>query len=438
MNRLKHILVISLVVLVFSLPLVGQERATSVSKPTSGFLTLKTNLLYDATATFNLGAEFRLSHKLSLDIPVNYNPFTFSDGRKWRHVMVQPELRLWLRETFRGHFFGVHGHYAFYNVANLPDGPFTAYMNSHRFQGWLVGGGLSYGYQWQLGKGWGIEATVGVGYAYRSYDKFHRSDRKTKIGDSQRHYVGPDKLGLSLTYTFGGKKVKTASPQVIEYTTPAPVVKEEPKDTIGTLVEVVDKLVDVVDKLVAIESKEEHQPAKEVVQTQAKKGKAFIDYRAGQTAIDPSYGNNAQELQKIAAQIKEVTAHSGRTIIRIIISAYASPEGTFYDNQRLTEKRAEAMKQHIRSICPLPLSSFTIVAAGEDWKELERLVSESDLKHKEQILTIIRETGVFDGRETKLMNLSGGEPYRQMKETLFPLLRRTEYEIQYTEVDLQE
>lgn len=427
MNRLKHIFVISLVVLVFSLPLAGQERATSVSKPTNGFLTLKTNLLYDATATFNLGAEFRLSNKLSLDIPVNYNPFTFSDGQKWRHVMLQPELRLWLRETFRGHFFGVHGHYAFYNVANLPDGPFTAYMNSHRFQGWLVGGGLSYGYQWQLGKGWGMEATVGVGYAYRSYDKFHRSDRKTKIGESQHHYIGPDKVGLSLTYTFRGKKAKPSAPQVIEYTVSQPIVQE--------------KVAEVIEAPVIVEKPvEESQP--EIVEqtpvTQVKKGKAFIDYRVGQTAIDPSYGQNRQELQKITTQIEEIVNHPGRTVTRITITAYASPEGTFYDNLRLTEKRAEAMKQHIRSICPLPLSSFTIVAAGEDWKELERLVSESDLKQKEQILTIIRETGVFDGRETKLMNLSGGEPYRQMKNTLFPLLRRTEYEIQYTEKNLRE
>lgn len=431
--------------LAFSLHLTmsAQERIDILSQPSLRFLTLKTNLLYDATATFNLGLEFRLNKKLSLDIPVNYNPFTFSNGMKWRHVMVQPELRLWLSETFRGHFFGVHGHYAFYNVANLPDGPFTAYMNSHRFQGWLVGAGLSYGYQWQLGKGWGMEATIGAGYAYRDYDKFHRLDTKTKIGESKRHYIGIDKVGLSLTYTFGGrKKAKASDSKAVEYTTPLPVVEEEPKETVDALIEVVDKLVDVVDKLVTIEPKEvkpkaSHQLDDTVVQPQTKKGKAFIDYRSGQVSIDPNYGNNGQELQKISEQIEEITNHPRRTVTHVIITSYASPEGTFHDNLRLTEKRAEAMKQHIRSILPLPNTYFTIVAAGEDWDELERLVSESDMDHKDQILRVIRETNVLDGRETILMQLLNGEPYQQMKDSFFSHLRRTEYQIEYIETSLQ-
>ena len=45
---------------------------------------LKTNLLTDLTGTFNLGAEFRLSNYLTLDLSANYNPWTFSDNRKFR------------------------------------------------------------------------------------------------------------------------------------------------------------------------------------------------------------------------------------------------------------------------------------------------------------------------------------------------------------------
>lgn len=35
---------------------------------------LKSNLLYDATTTMNLGLEIGLARKWTLDIPVNYNP----------------------------------------------------------------------------------------------------------------------------------------------------------------------------------------------------------------------------------------------------------------------------------------------------------------------------------------------------------------------------
>ena len=56
-------------------------------------ISLKTNLLYDISTTFNLGAEFRLAPKWTLDVSANYNPFTFSDSKKWKHWMAQPEAR---------------------------------------------------------------------------------------------------------------------------------------------------------------------------------------------------------------------------------------------------------------------------------------------------------------------------------------------------------
>ena len=56
---------------------------------------VKTNLLYDATATLNLGAEIGLAPRWTLDLSANYNPFSFSDNRKWKHWMAQPEARKW-------------------------------------------------------------------------------------------------------------------------------------------------------------------------------------------------------------------------------------------------------------------------------------------------------------------------------------------------------
>ncbi|MFR7875400.1 MAG: DUF3575 domain-containing protein [Butyricimonas paravirosa] len=41
----------------------------------------------------------------------NYNPWKWS-GIKFKHWLVQPELRYWLCDQFSGHFFGVHTFYA--------------------------------------------------------------------------------------------------------------------------------------------------------------------------------------------------------------------------------------------------------------------------------------------------------------------------------------
>ena len=82
-------------------------------------ISLKTNLLYDISTTFNLGAEFRLAPKWTLDVSANYNPFTFSDSKKWKHWMAQPEARYWLCEAFNGHFFGLHLLGGQFNVGNV-------------------------------------------------------------------------------------------------------------------------------------------------------------------------------------------------------------------------------------------------------------------------------------------------------------------------------
>jgi Protein of unknown function (DUF3575) len=166
-----------------------------------GEVGIKTNLLYDATSTINLGVEFGLARKWTLDISGNYNPWTLSDNRKIKHWLVQPEARLWTCTRFSGHFFGLHALGGEYNLGGmLPFGIKSKQMSAHRYEGWLVGGGLSYGYHWILGKRWGLEATVGLGYAYMKYDKFLCEKCGEKIGSGKTNYFGPTKAGLTLIF----------------------------------------------------------------------------------------------------------------------------------------------------------------------------------------------------------------------------------------------
>ena len=80
---------------------------------------VKSNLLYDATATINLGIEFCLAPKWTFDVSGNYNGWTFSGDRKWKHCLVQPEARYWFCDRFSGHFLGGHLLGGKYNVGKL-------------------------------------------------------------------------------------------------------------------------------------------------------------------------------------------------------------------------------------------------------------------------------------------------------------------------------
>jgi hypothetical protein len=53
---------------------------------------VKSNLLYDATATINLGVEVGLAKKWSLDLSGNYNGWKFGDEARMKHWLVQNKL----------------------------------------------------------------------------------------------------------------------------------------------------------------------------------------------------------------------------------------------------------------------------------------------------------------------------------------------------------
>lgn len=166
-------------------------------------LGVKTNLLYDATTTMNLGVETALSRKWTLDVSGSLNPWTFNEGKKFKIWMLQPEARYWFCEKFNGHFIGFHAMGGEFNVnkADMPFGICPA-LKDHHYEGWYAGGGFVYGYQWLLSRHWNLEGAVGVGYDYIKFDKYRCGTCGTKLESGHTHYVGPTKLALSLEYLF--------------------------------------------------------------------------------------------------------------------------------------------------------------------------------------------------------------------------------------------
>lgn len=164
---------------------------------------IKTNLLYDAAATVNLGAEVGLASRWSLDLSGSYNAWDFSEGRKWRHILVQPEARYWLCERFNGAFIGLHAHWMKFNIANV-NMPFGLWKETRhaRHEGDLYGAGLTYGYQWLLGEHWNLEAALGIGYARVIYDKYPCASCGRKLESDKKNYFGPTKAAVSLVYLF--------------------------------------------------------------------------------------------------------------------------------------------------------------------------------------------------------------------------------------------
>lgn len=171
---------------------------------------VKTNLVHDATATANLGAEFRLAPRWTADLSADFKAWQLfdSNNKTLKHWLVQPELRYWLCDAWAGHFFGAHLLGGQFNVggydisANL-FGTDWRLLKDHRYEGWKAGAGLAYGYAWILGKNWNLEAEAGAGWVHSWYDTYRCAGCGKKIAtDDQHDYFGVTKVAVSLVYLF--------------------------------------------------------------------------------------------------------------------------------------------------------------------------------------------------------------------------------------------
>ena len=167
---------------------------------------IKTNLISDAVTSPNLGLEFKMAKKWTMDISGQMNAWNIHN-RRWRHWMVQPEARLWICEAFQGSFFALHAIGGQFNIGNIDTnikflGSDFSKLKDHRYQGWGAGAGIGYGYAWILGKHWNMEAELGIGWIYAHYDRYPCQVCGTKEGTGHHNYFGPTKLSLAIEYLF--------------------------------------------------------------------------------------------------------------------------------------------------------------------------------------------------------------------------------------------
>lgn len=188
---------------------------------------IKSNLFGWATTTTNIGAEFGLSRHSTLQVMGYLNPWDFGkDDRHFRFWTVQPEYRYFFCEKFNGHFIGVHALGGEYNAMGInfplkalvwgnaydlnPNFDATEHNNGwpnlqghdlgRHVEGWYIGGGITYGYQWMLNNHWNFEASIGVGYVYSPLRFYGRCQQV--IDRRHLNYFGLTNAQLSFLYFF--------------------------------------------------------------------------------------------------------------------------------------------------------------------------------------------------------------------------------------------
>lgn len=164
--------------------------------------------------------------------------------------------------------------------------------------------------------------------------------------------------------------------------------------------------------------------------TVTRKLTAYIAYPAGGTAVDPRYGNNRAELEKLCGEL-DVLLRDGNPVRNIRLTGYASPDGNTSANERLSAGRVLALKKYLQDKRYLPDNSqVTIDWVGEDWQGLARLLETTPVKsYASRVLALLDSIPDADTRRRQLRRLDKGAVYKELERTFFARLRRIELEI---------
>ena len=181
------------------------------------------------------------------------------------------------------------------------------------------------------------------------------------------------------------------------------------------------------------------EPKVEVVKSREIQAECFLDFEVNKINIRPEYMNNPRELAKIRVMIDDLKLDPSIKVNRLDIIGYASPEGTLATNKRLSEGRAMALRDYLASRYDFPRNQYHIIFGGENWDGLIDALETLDMDYKNEVLDIIQDIPIEKGRETKLMQLRGGVPYRYLLKNVFPSLRvaicKVNYDIKNFNVD---
>ena len=173
-------------------------------------------------------------------------------------------------------------------------------------------------------------------------------------------------------------------------------------------------------------------PEVEEIKNRTEQGRAYLDFPVNKTVIYPEYRRNPEELKAIKATVDVVKNDANTQITKIDIHGYASPEGSYKNNDRLAKGRSEALKKYVMSEYGFKSDLFEVQSTPEDWEGLRKYVADSNIEQKEEILAIIDATTDkdMDAKEMRIRKLNP-QVYSELLKEVYPGLRHSDYVVHY-------
>lgn len=430
---------------------------------------LRTNLIYAASASANLGFDFAISRNFSLGFNVGLKAWPrwwvgdwdIENPTRWRHILVTPEFRWWPSEVFSKWFVGADLVWSHFNVGGVrfPLGTIYPAVRDHRLQGDVWALGVFAGYSWWLTEHLRLEVEAGVAGGYYAAGKYECPHCGAKIGDVAGVAVIP-KLGVNLAWNFNRpSRKKSLREEINMYIDTLVRVRERPRDTLvlAEIVEPEDTLVleEPVfepDTLPAVVRLAKAHPVLNPISAyrpytpdrvlSKESGSLYVFFEMGKADLKRNYTegayfrDNGPVLDEMEEVTREMLRDTASHIAKVQIIGLASIDGRLEFNVLLSYRRAQAVRNYLQERFDLPDDCFDVVAGGEAWSEfraqVEDLLAQGggaglSVAQLEKILYIINNESDEERREARIKQLEEGALYRILKRGLLRDQRNSGY-----------
>lgn len=173
---------------------------------------------------------------------------------------------------------------------------------------------------------------------------------------------------------------------------------------------------------------DKYEPYNPNVPLRKMKNALFVHFHVNKANIDTTYRENKATLHRILDLIAQVNADTLSEVKKVRIIGLASPEGPVKFNQKLSEKRALALKDYLfDSGAELDEDAIELIAGGEAWADLLDVIEESDLEGKDELIESLRNAEDPNNREVLLRRHNRGKSYRYLVQSVFADQRNSGY-----------
>lgn len=174
------------------------------------------------------------------------------------------------------------------------------------------------------------------------------------------------------------------------------------------------------------------EPEPEPVKYRAESRIARLQFALDKYDIRPGLAGNQAVLDTVTNSIDLVKDKEYISITGIYVAGYASPEGTYEYNMKLSGNRAASFARYIAEHNGVDPDIVSVEWSGEDWDGFRDQLEKSSFEKKDTVLSIIDTYTSDRNLCEKVMRdaISRGE-YQWLVENVYPYLRHCMYRVEY-------